>query len=182
MSLCEALKTSPDTREPQTLAGAACAALTRALAARRGGGCHPQRRMGESVTVTWLSTTTPERVPAAAPHWRPSSTRSPPRSPNSRPQPPGARPDASTAHTAFPSSRGTCPTPPGTSPVRPGPLTGVVSAGRARCCGGRGPMKKLIVVLAACARQVGEADGASPEAPRGGNAHQVTCAVAPARE
>lgn len=45
MSLCEALKTNPDTREAQTLAGAAYAALTRALAARREGGCHPQRRM-----------------------------------------------------------------------------------------------------------------------------------------
>ena len=89
----------------------------------------------ESVTVTWLSTTTPERVPAAAPHWRPSSTRSPPRSPNSRPQPPGARSNASTHtrhfhHPAAPAQRRQ-----GTSPVRPGPMTGVFSAGPACCCG-----------------------------------------------
>jgi hypothetical protein len=100
--------------------------------------------------------------PAAAPHWRPPSTRSPARSPNSRPQPPGARPDASTAHRrhfhhpAAPAQRRQ-----GTSPVRPGPMTGVVSAGPARCCE-QGPMNKLIVVLAACARQVGEPTGAKP--------------------
>jgi hypothetical protein len=117
----------------------------------------------ESVTVTWLSTTTPERRPGCctalattfdtiAPSIAELTAATARRSLERRHR----------THTAFPSSRGTCPTPPGTSPVRPGPLTGVVSAGRARCCGGRGPMKKLIVVLAACARQVGEPTDAKP--------------------
>jgi len=117
----------------------------------------------ESVTVTWLSTTTPERRPRCC-------TRTGDHLRHDRPL--IAELTAATAwrslecqhrtHTAFPSSRGTCPTPPGNF------------AGQARSHDGRGlrrprtplwsraPMKKLILVLAACARQVGEPTGAKP--------------------
>jgi hypothetical protein len=163
MSLCEALKTSPDTREPQTLAGAVCAALTRALAARKGGGCHPQRGMAgmgdrDMVVNNYARAPSPllHRTGDRLRHDYPLDRRT-----RGRNRPALARTPAPRTHTAFPSSRGTCPTPPGNS------------AGQTRSHDGRGlrrpgtllwrgPMKKLILVLAACARQVGEPTGAKP--------------------
>jgi hypothetical protein len=137
----------------------------------------------ESVTVTWLSTTTPERRPRCCTALATTFDTIAPSI---------AELTAATArrslerqhrtHTAFPSSRGTCPTPPGNFAGQTRSDNGRGLRRPRTLLWSRGPMKKLIVVLAACARQAGEPTGASPEAPRGGNAHRVTCAAAPARE
>jgi len=138
----------------------------------------------ESVTVTWLSITTPERRPRCCTALATGfDTIAPPRSPNSRPQPPGARSNASTAHTRhFPHPAAPAQRRQGTSPVRPGPMTGVFSAGPACCCGAGADEEADRG--AGSVRSPGRRSrrAQSPEAPRGGNAHRVTCAAAPARE
>jgi hypothetical protein len=128
-----------------------------ALAPRRGGGCHPQRRMA-GIGDRDMVVNNHARGPSPLLHRTDDHLR--------HDHPSTAELAATTArrslerqhrtHTAFPSSRGTCPTPPGNL------------AGQARSHDGRslrrprtllwsrGPMKKLILVLAACARQGGE--------------------------
>jgi hypothetical protein len=94
----------------------------------------------ESVTVTWLSTTTPERRPRCCTALATTFDTIAPSI---------AELTAATArrslerqnrthtrhfhHPAAPAQRRQ-----GTSPVRPGPMMGVVSAGPARCCGAGG--------------------------------------------
>ena len=165
MSLCEALKTNPGhTREPQTLAGAACAALTRALAARREAGAIRSAGWRESVTVTWLSTTTPERRPPLLHrtgdhlrHDRPLDRRT-----HGRNRPALARTPAPHTHGISVIPSAPAQTPPG---KRPGQTRSHDGRGLRRprtLLWSRGPTKKLIVVLAACARHVGEPTGAKP--------------------
>ena len=129
-----------------------------------GGGCHPQRRMAGSVTVTWLPATTPERrlpllhralatgfdtiARSIAELVAATARRSPGRQHRT--------------HTASPSSRGTCPTPPGNFAGQTRPHDGRGLRRPRTLLWSRGPMNKLIVVLAACARQVGEPAGAKP--------------------
>jgi hypothetical protein len=137
----------------------------------------------ESVTVTWLSTTTPERrhrcctalattfdtiAPSIAELTAATARRSPGRQHRT--------------HTAFPSSRGTCPTPPGNFAGQTRSHDGRGLRRPRTLLWSRGPIKKLIVVLAACARQVGEADGRKAQRLRVAGTHTVTCAAAPARE
>jgi len=138
----------------------------------------------ESVTVTWLSTTTPERRPPLLHrtgdhlrHDRPLDRRT-----HGRNRPALARTPAPHTHGISVIPPAPAQTPPG---KRPGQTRSHDGRGLRRprtLLWSRGPTKKLIVVLAACARQVGEPAGPSPAAPRGGNAHRVTCAAAPARE
>ena len=85
-------------------------------------------------------------------------------------------------HTAFPSSRGTCPTPPGNFAGQTRSPDGRGLRRPRTLLWSRGPIKKLIVVLAACARQVGEADGRKAQRLRVAGTHTVTCAAAPAGE
>lgn len=117
----------------------------------------------ESVTVTWLSTTTPERRPRCCTALAPTFDTITPLI---------AELTAATArcslerqhrtHTAFPSSRGTCPTPPGNFAGQTRSHDGRGLRRPRTLLWNRGPMKKLILVLAACARQVGEPTGAKP--------------------
>ena len=158
MSLCEALKTSPGHAGATALAGAACTALTRALAARRGAGAIRSAGWRESVTVTWLSTTTPERRPRCCTALATTFDTIAPfdRRTHGRNRPALARTPAPRTHTAFPSSRGSCPTPSGNLAGQTRSHDGRGLRRLRTLLWNRGPMKKLILVLAACARQGGE--------------------------
>jgi hypothetical protein len=108
------------------------------------GGCHPQRRMagiGDRDMVASNHARAPSpllhRTGDHLRHDRPLDRRT-----HGRNRPALARtpaPHASPAHTRhFHHPAASAQRRQGTSPVRPGPMTGVVSAGPARCCGAGG--------------------------------------------